>query len=61
MSADDAIMTLHRQIDEDAAPYLRLAYARGEGCEIVLFVDKKGKAVGAEVKVKPGKKADGVC
>lgn len=55
MTADAVLMALHRQLDADVAPYLRLAMARGEAVEIVSYVGKDGKPTVPTVKVKPGK------
>ncbi len=43
MSADTALMELHRQLDADVAPYLRLALSRGEGLRIGLYIGPDGK------------------
>lgn len=48
-------MTMHRQLDADAGPYVRLARSRKEPIEVVFYVDASGK-VNSTVKAKPGKK-----
>lgn len=55
MSTEDALMTMHRQLDADAGPYVRLARSRKEPIEVVFYVDASGK-VNSTVKAKPGKK-----
>lgn len=43
MTADAVLMALHRQIDAEIAPYVRLALARGDAVQGLWYIDAKGK------------------
>lgn len=48
-------MALVRQLENEAAPYVRLGVSRGEAVEVVLYVDKDGNVRPWQVKAKSGK------
>lgn len=50
MTADAVLMALHKQIDADVAPYLRLALARGEALRIGMYVDTDAEVGAPDIK-----------
>ena len=54
MTEHPTITALKRELDEQVAPYLELARKRGDGVQIVLYVDKTGKVGRPKVTVTSG-------